>query len=188
MDRSRPDRHARPLLPNRLGGRPTRRARPARPLSLRDGGSRAAPAARAVLSLLPVQRRHLGVRRRRLPLDARPPDTHRALARRAGATYVPTLTVVDGYGQVTARRFVPDRPALVCVDRATRAKAFATDTVALAQRAPLSLRQRLGRIVRSIAPDLGGGRRRDQGALNLKRVFDAGIPVALGTDAGNPLT
>src|SRR6059058_2435189 len=299
MDSSRPDRHARPLLPNRLGGRPTRRARPARPLSLRDGGSRAAPAARAVLSLLPVQRRHLGVRRRRLPLDARPPDTHRALdhrtarrgrgaaavdhrplaqparstpvhlhggrgrgassragpqgvgrrgdqsvvhhaapaagdearkvglplivhatglweakdalragarvlvhsvwsgpvddeflalARRAGATYVPTLTVVDGYGQVTARRFVPDRPALVCVDRATRAKAFATDTVALAQRAPLSLRQRLGRIVRSIAPDLGGGRRRDQGSLNLKRVFDAGIPVALGTDAGNPLT
>ena len=97
-------------------------------------------------------------------------------------------SVVDGYGQVTARRFVPDRPALVCVDRATRAKAFATDTVALAQRAPLSLRQRLGRIVRSIAPDSGGGRRRDQGALNLKRVFDAGIPVALGTDAGNPLT
>ena len=115
-------------------------------------------------------------------------DEFLALARRAGATYVPTLTVVDGYGQVTARRFVPDRPALVCVDRATRAKAFATDTVALAQRAPLSLRQRLGRIVRSIAPDLGGGRRRDQGSLNLKRVFDAGIPVALGTDAGNPLT
>src|SRR5213595_2625073 len=115
-------------------------------------------------------------------------DEFLALARRAGATYVPTLTVVDGYGQVTARRFVPDRQALGCVDRATRAKAFATDTVALAQRAPLSLRQRLGRIVRSIAPDLGGGRRRDQGALNLKRVFDAGIPVALGTDAGNPLT
>src|SRR5204862_289449 len=111
-----------------------------------------------------------------------------ALARRAGAIYVPTLTVPDGYGQVTARHFLPDRGALVCVDRATRSKAFATDTVALAQRAPLSLRQRLGRIVRSIAPDLGGGRRRDQGSLNLKRVFDAGIPVALGTDAGNPLT
>jgi imidazolonepropionase-like amidohydrolase len=31
-------------------------------------------------------------------------------------------------------------------------------------------------------------RRHAQGALNLKRVFDAGIPVALGTDAGNPLT
>src|SRR5256885_14110300 len=55
-------------------------------------------------------------------------DEFLALARRAGATYVPTLTVVDGYGQGTARRFVPDRQALGCVDRATRAKAFATDT------------------------------------------------------------
>ena len=27
-----------------------------------------------------------------------------------------------------------------------------------------------------------------QGPANLKRVFDAAIPVALGTDAGNPLT
>src|SRR5256885_16763885 len=27
-----------------------------------------------------------------------------------------------------------------------------------------------------------------QGLANLKRVHDAGIPVALGTDAGNPLT
>jgi len=115
-------------------------------------------------------------------------DEFLALARRAGAIYVPTLTVPDGYGQVTARHFLPDRGALRCVDRATRAKAFATDTVALAQRAPLSIRQRLGRIVRSLAPGLGSTRRHDQGALNLKRVFDAGIPVALGTDAGNPLT
>src|SRR5216110_2954469 len=115
-------------------------------------------------------------------------DEFLALARRAGAIYVPTLTVPDGYGQVTARHFAPDRQALGCVDRATRAKAFATDTVALAQRAPLSIRQRLGRIVRSLAPGLGSTRRHDQGALNLKRVFDARIPVALGTDAGNPLT
>jgi imidazolonepropionase-like amidohydrolase len=115
-------------------------------------------------------------------------DEFLALARRAGAIYVPTLTVPDGYGQVTARHFLPDRGALRCVDRATRAKAFATDTVALAQRPPQSLRQRLGRIVRSLAPGLGSTRRHDQGALNLKRVFDAGIPVALGTDAGNPLT
>src|SRR5205807_1944167 len=119
-------------------------------------------------------------------------DEFLALAHRAGATYVPTLTVVDGYGQVTARRFVPDRQALGCVDRATRAKAFATDTVALAQRAPLSLRQRLGRIVRSLAPDLGRGRRRDQGALNLKRVFDAGIPhlrdIALVVHRGEAYT
>jgi imidazolonepropionase-like amidohydrolase len=89
---------------------------------------------------------------------------------------------------VDTRRFVPDRPALACVDRATRGKAFATDTVALAQRPRESLRQRAGRIARSLIPGVERNRRRDQGAANLKRVFDAGIPVALGTDAGNPLT
>ena len=115
-------------------------------------------------------------------------DEFLGLARHTGAIYVPTLTVPDGYGQVTARHFVPDRPALACVDRATRAKAYATDTVALAQRPSQSLRQRLGGIVRSVAPGLVSTRRHDVGALNLKRVFDAGIPVALGTDAGNPLT
>src|SRR5213595_262769 len=115
-------------------------------------------------------------------------DEFLTFARRQGTIYVPTLMVPDGYRQVAARRFASERGALRCVDRATRAKAFATDTVALALRAPQSLRQRLGRIVRSLAPGLGSTRRHDQGALNLKRVFDAGIPVALGTDAGNPLT
>jgi len=115
-------------------------------------------------------------------------DEFLTLARSAGAVYVPTLIVPDGYAQVSARRFVPDRPALACVDPATRAKAFATDTVALARRPPESLRQRAGRIARSLVPGLARNRRREQGAANLKRVFDAGIPVALGTDAGNPLT
>ena len=110
------------------------------------------------------------------------------LARRAGAIYVPTLIVLDGYGQVAARQFVPDRRALACVDRATRAKAFATDTVALARRPPESLSQAARRIARSLLPGLRRNRRRDQAATNLKRVFDAGITVALGTDAGNPLT
>ena len=115
-------------------------------------------------------------------------DEFLALARGAGATYVPTLSVLDGYGQVAARHFVPDRRALACVDRATRAKAFATDTVALARRPPESLSQAARRIARSLLPGLPRNRRRDQAAANLKRVFDAGIPVALGTDAGNPLT
>src|SRR5437660_5274484 len=109
-------------------------------------------------------------------------DEFLTLAQRRGTIHVPTLTVPDGYRQVAARRFDGDLQPLACGDPATRSKAFATDTVALAHPAPLSLRQRLGRIVRSVAPDLGGGRRRDQGALNLKRVFDAGIPIALGTD------
>ena len=109
------------------------------------------------------------------PID----DEFIALARQAGTTYVPTLTVPDGYYQVAARKFERDRQPLACVDPATRAKALATDTVALAQRPTESaLRDRAARLTTS----------RVNGAANLKRVFDAGIPVALGTDAGNPLT
>src|SRR2546429_1007853 len=44
------------------------------------------------------------------------------LARRRGTTYVPTLTVPDGYRQVAARRFARDRQPLACVDPTTRAK------------------------------------------------------------------
>jgi imidazolonepropionase-like amidohydrolase len=101
------------------------------------------------------------------------------LARRQGAFYVPTLTVLDGYRQIAARHFERDRQPLACVDPATRAKALATDTVAPAQRpTSAALEQRDTRAARSFA----------QGLANLKRVHDAGIPVALGTDAGNPLT
>ena len=96
------------------------------------------------------------------------------LARRAGAIYVPTLTVLDGYGQVAARHFVPDRRALACVDRATRAKAFATDTVALARRAPESLSQAARRIARSLLPGLRRNRRRDQAAKEAKRLRAGG--------------
>jgi imidazolonepropionase-like amidohydrolase len=106
-------------------------------------------------------------------------DEFVALARRAGAIYVPTLTVPDGYRQVAARRFERDRQPLACVDPATRAKALATDTVALAQRpTTAALAEGAARVTATFA----------QGQANLKRVHDAGIPIALGTDAGNPLT
>ncbi len=106
-------------------------------------------------------------------------DEFLTLARQAGTIYVPTLTVLDGYSQVAARRFERDHQPLACVDPATRAKALATDTVALAQRpTEAALRERATRMATSLV----------QGPANLKRVFDAGIPVALGTDAGNPLT
>src|SRR5207245_6172628 len=92
--------------------------------------------------------------------------------------YVPTLTVPDGYRQVSARRFERDRQPLACVDPATRVKALATDTVARAQRlSAAAVDERAARTARNLA----------QGLANLKRVHDAGIPVALGTDAGNPL-
>src|SRR5438132_880763 len=53
------------------------------------------------------------------------------LARERGTAYTPTLRVVDGYTQVAARRFARDRQPLACVDPETRARALATDTVAL---------------------------------------------------------
>ncbi len=106
-------------------------------------------------------------------------DEFLALARRQGTIYVPTLTVPDGYRQVAARRFARDHQPLACVDPATRAKALATDTVALAQRPSDSVvAARTTRTARSLA----------QARENLRRVRDAGILIALGTDAGNPLT
>src|SRR5436309_6234562 len=65
------------LLPDRLGGRATRCAGPARPLPLRAGRGGAARHAGAFLPLLPLQRRHRGVRRGRLPVDARASRAHR---------------------------------------------------------------------------------------------------------------
>ncbi len=106
-------------------------------------------------------------------------DEFLTLARRQGTIYVPTLTVPDGYRQVAARHFAGERQPLACVDPATRAKALATDTVAAAQRPnAAALEERTARTARTFA----------QALANLKRVHDAGIPVALGTDAGNPLT
>src|SRR5881409_1962363 len=106
-------------------------------------------------------------------------DEFLTLVRRQGTIYVPTLTVPDGYRQVAARRFERDRQPLACVDPATRVKALATDTVARAQRlSAAAVDERAARTARNLA----------QGLANLKRVHDAGIPVAFGTDAGNPLT
>jgi imidazolonepropionase-like amidohydrolase len=106
-------------------------------------------------------------------------DEFLSLARAAGTYYTPTLTVYDGYRQVAERRVERDRQPLACVDPETRTKVLATDTVAPDQR---PTEERLAR-TRDRAT------RQYQVALeNLARVHAAGIPVVLGTDAGNPLT
>jgi imidazolonepropionase-like amidohydrolase len=106
-------------------------------------------------------------------------DEFLSLARAAGTYYTPTLTVYDGYRQVAERRVERDRQPLACVDPETRTKVLATDTVAPDQR---PTEERLAR-TRDRAT------RQYQIALeNLARVHAAGIPVVLGTDAGNPLT
>ena len=90
------------------------------------------------------------------------------LARQRHVIYIPTLTVGDGYRQVRARHFEPHYPT-ACVDSTTMAHARATDTIP------------------------GGtpgatDRRLDIGVANIGPVFRAGITIAMGTDAGNPLT
>jgi imidazolonepropionase-like amidohydrolase len=97
------------------------------------------------------------------------------LAREAGAAYNPTLTVRDGYVQLAERRFRAEGLPMECVDPSTRRKAFLTDSLPGAMQIPAAARERLARGRRTML-------------ANLKRVHDAGIPVVMGTDAGNPLT
>jgi len=94
------------------------------------------------------------------------------LARDRGVIYTPTLTVTDGYRQVRERRFEPHYP-LDCVDPVTLEKARATDTIPGGASQP--------------APGTPAERARLSMA-NLLAVHRAGITVAMGTDAGNPLT
>ncbi len=106
-------------------------------------------------------------------------DEFLTLARAAGTIYTPTLLVPDGYRQVARRAFERDRQPLSCVDPETRAKALATDTVALDRRGPAEQVTRRSEIAL---------RRSALAQRNLRRVHEAEIPVVLGTDAGNPLT
>ncbi len=106
-------------------------------------------------------------------------DEFLALAREKGVVYCPTLTVAEGYSRLHFALMTGTEPAaddpLACVDPVTRTKlkftqSFKPDTLGDKARAP--------------APS----DRARTAAANLKKVFDAGIPVAMGTDAGNPLT
>jgi imidazolonepropionase-like amidohydrolase len=104
-------------------------------------------------------------------------DAFLTAARARGTVYTPTLIVTDGYAQLRARHFAAQSYDMACVDPATRAKAFLTDSVpgrpdeATIERARAQAEVRLARE-----------------AANVLRVHRAGIPVAMGTDAGNPLT
>ena len=96
------------------------------------------------------------------------------LARAAGTIYMPTLTVLDGYRQLYERRFDPEGLPMKCVDPATRARAQQTGSLP----------------ARTLGPGFARyfERYRQTTRENLRRVHAAGIPVAMGTDAGNPLT
>lgn len=99
-----------------------------------------------------------------------------ALAKRNGATVIPTLTVREGYADVYLGRSPAARYPLRCVDPATRAK--------LERVLPEGRRARGAERVRGGAWD----RQRATMEENLRRMQAAGVRVAVGTDAGNPGT
>ena len=112
-----------------------------------------------------------------VPVD----DEFIALAKQQGTILTPTLTVMGGYGRMFASAIAHTPPAIDdpnrCVDAATRAKVESTATVE-AGITEAQLRQRAHRTAE----------REAIAAANLKRLVAAGIPIATGTDAGNPLT
>ncbi len=112
-----------------------------------------------------------------LPVD----DEFLALAKANGTIYCPTLTVGRGYVRMYEAAVHHRAPALDdpngCVDPETRARLAETASTATAvDAAALAAR------------DQRTTDRERVSAENLKRVVAAGIPIAMGTDAGNPLT
>jgi imidazolonepropionase-like amidohydrolase len=103
------------------------------------------------------------------------------LAKRSGAIYCPTLTVGRGYQRMYESALRKEAPAVddpnQCLDPGTLTRVAETATTPVT----LTAEQIQARGARS-------AERERIAAANLKRVADAGIPVAMGTDAGNPLT
>lgn len=104
-----------------------------------------------------------------------------ALAKKNGAIYCPTLTVRAGYLRMYAGAARHEAPAVDdpngCVDPETRAK------VAETAKASLPIPADRLQILEKRASDT-----RRTTFANLKKLAQAGIPIAMGTDAGNPLT
>ncbi len=104
-----------------------------------------------------------------------------ALAMKNGTIYCPTLVVAGGYVRMFEAAVAKKAPAIDdpngCVDPMTRAKLAETATVD----APSLEAGASARVIRTAALN-------KVSAANLKMIRDAGIPIAMGTDAGNPLT
>ena len=112
-------------------------------------------------------------------------DAFLARAKELGTVYTPTLTVFDGYFRTFRSLVTGEVPEIDdpggCVDPATREKVRSTPGYA----------DRAGRRFteeRLEAMRAGLDRTAEIQAENLRRVHAAGIPVATGSDAGNPLT
>ena len=103
------------------------------------------------------------------------------LLKKSGAIYNPTLVVIDGYVALAKAAAAGTTLAFDdpngCVDPATRARLGATPEIDAASVAS-KVRER----------EIRTAGMKAVGLANLKRVRDAGIPIAMGTDAGNPGT
>jgi len=103
------------------------------------------------------------------------------LAKRQGTLYCPTLTVMRGYQRMFESAASRKTPAVDdpngCVDAATLARVAET----AATESPRTAEQLAASAQRT-------AERERVAAANLVVVARAGIPVAMGTDAGNPLT
>jgi imidazolonepropionase-like amidohydrolase len=113
--------------------------------------------------------------------DAEVDDEFLSLAKKNGTVYCPTLTVLDGYVRMdrwaaTGRPLEIDDPN-GCVDAETRAK--------IASAPPSAPADAAAKLQKFEAYSANASRVM---AANLKKISGAGIPVAMGTDAGNPLT
>jgi imidazolonepropionase-like amidohydrolase len=99
-----------------------------------------------------------------------------AAIKQAGIIVIPTISVFAGYEDVSLGRSPAGRYPLDCVDPATRRK---LETIL-----PDSLRAPGKAFWSSSA----AAQISSNVATNLQRMYAAGIPIAMGTDAGNPGT
>ncbi len=114
-----------------------------------------------------------------LPVD----EEFLSLAKKNHTVYCPTLTVFSGYlrmnqSVLAKTRLQADDPN-GCVDRSTLSKIAETADLPAPERLNAERVAALAKRVEDVD---------HVGRANLKRVADAGIPIAMGTDAGNPLT
>ena len=112
-----------------------------------------------------------------------------ALLKERGTIYAPTLVVSHGYQAVLAAAISGKPPVLDdphgCVDAESRARIASSATLRDRLRPPpegMTLEQVVERRRRDL--DTSHQLMRD----NLRRIHAAGVPIAMGTDAGNPLT
>lgn len=113
-------------------------------------------------------------------------DEFVALAQEAEVVYTPTLTVVGGYLRMYRAAVSGEPPAVDdphgCVHPATLEKVAAS--------ARLGEQARAEGLTPARVEAAGAGMAREEAvaAANLLAVHRAGVPIAMGTDAGNPLT